>query len=174
MNKPSRRAVVRTGVWAVPAVTVAAAAPAFATVSGGGCVGEVCLSGQGAGSCKLPGESTHNGSTYFGYRMVLHFTNDSGSDQVVNIDSIDFGKDTDTTITFGGPYTILATSTTANGGQNVVVILQSTNSANTTAVVCFSVEGSGSACTTVTFASFKPCKCKQNDADPTDPNADCS
>ena len=34
MNKPSRRAVVRTGVWAVPVVATAAAAPAFAgTVS---------------------------------------------------------------------------------------------------------------------------------------------
>jgi len=134
----------------------------------------VCLSGQGAGSCKLPGHSTHNGKTYYGYRMVLHFTNDSGSDQTVNIDSIDFGKGTDTTITFGGPYTILAGSTTGAGGQNVVVILQSTNSANTTADVCFSVVNSGSTCTTVSFTSFKPCKCKQNDADPTDPNADCS
>ena len=172
MNKPSRRAVVRTGVWAVPAVTVAAAAPAFA-VSGGGCVGDVCLEGVAAGSCKLPGESTHNGKTYFGYRMLLTFTNDSGADQIVNIDSVDFGKDTDTTITFGGPYTISADSTTANGGQNVVLILQSTNSAQTTATICFSVEGSGSACTTVTFPSFNPCKCKQNDADPTDPNADC-
>ena len=30
MNKPSRRAVVRTGVWAVPVAAPAGAAPAFA------------------------------------------------------------------------------------------------------------------------------------------------
>lgn len=33
-NKPSRRAVVRTGVWSVPAVAIATAAPAAANHSG--------------------------------------------------------------------------------------------------------------------------------------------
>ena len=54
MNKPSRRAVVRTGVWAVPVVATAAAAPAFA---GTGTPPPVIIVGVGAG-CKLPGNST--------------------------------------------------------------------------------------------------------------------
>lgn len=173
MNKPSRRAVVRTGVWAVPAVATAAAVPAFATTSGNNCAGDVCLAGTGA-SCKLPGESTHNGSTYFGYRMHLTFFNDSGTDQIVDVTSVEFSKTETTVITYGGPYTVPASCTTASGGcSDFVLIVQSTNSSELSATVCFTAEGQ-SACTVVTFPSFKPCKCDPKGADPTDPTSDCS
>ena len=75
MNKPSRRAVVRTGVWAVPVVATAAAAPAFA---GTGTPPPVTIGAVGRG-CKLPGNST---DVYKGYRMVLTFDNTSGTAQV--------------------------------------------------------------------------------------------
>lgn len=172
MNKPSRRAVVRTGVWAVPVVATAAAVPAFA-VSGGGCAGSVCLNGEGS-SCKLPGHSTHDGSTWYGYRMHLTFTNDSGVDQLVNVTGVDFGKATDTVVTYGGPYNVPASCTTASGGcSDFVLIVQSTNSAQQNATICFTAEGQ-SACVNVFFPSFNPCKCEPKDADPTDPNADCA
>ena len=54
MNKPSRRAVVRTGVWAVPVVATASMAPAFA---GSGTPPPVTIDGVGA-ACKLPGNCT--------------------------------------------------------------------------------------------------------------------
>ena len=38
MSTPTRRTVVRTGAWAIPAVTTLAAAPAFAHYSGQQCV----------------------------------------------------------------------------------------------------------------------------------------
>jgi hypothetical protein len=53
MNKPSRRAVVRTGVWAVPVVGTAAAAPAFART---GEVPPVSIDGIGQGGT-FPGKS---------------------------------------------------------------------------------------------------------------------
>jgi len=68
MNKPSRRAVVRTGVWAVPVVATASMAAAFA----GPGVPPIEITGVVA-SCKLPVEvrgksyalifSVHNSST---------------------------------------------------------------------------------------------------------------
>jgi hypothetical protein len=172
MNKPSRRAVVRTGVWAVPAVTVAAATPAFATVvSGGGCVGEVCLSASGH-ACKLPGHSTHNNETYYGYRMLLNFTNDSGDLKTVTIDSITFSGGA-TIVDPGSSTIIVDPSCTSPAGCDYVVFIQSTNSANHTAVVCFTVDGQQD-CASVIFPSFNPCKCDPKDADPTDPASNCA
>src|SRR3954454_18319893 len=83
MNKASRRAVVRTGVWAVPVVATAAAAPAFA----GTTTPPVDVEAMGSG-CKLPGHSTHNGETFYGYRMVVTFDNNTTSSQVITL--IDF------------------------------------------------------------------------------------
>jgi hypothetical protein len=179
MNKPSRRAVVRTGVWAVPAVATAAAAPAFASGSVDNCAGDVCLSGNGA-ACKLPGHSTHNNATWYGYRMTLTFFNDSGADQTVTVQSVDFGKGTQTTISAPSPatFTVAASCTTASGGCSgytdpvtgdftpFVLIVQSTNSAQDTALVCFTSEAQV-ACAPVFFPSFNPCKCDGDALDPT-------
>jgi hypothetical protein len=162
MNKPSRRAVVRTGVWAVPAVAAASAAPAFAG-TGNGCTEIVCIDAVGS-ACKLPGHST---DLEFGYRMVLTFHNISGSDAAIVITSFDInGKDTTdfTPSSFNVP----------DGDSNRVFIVQSSTSSQRTATVCYTINGSPEeTCTSVTFPKFDPCKCKQNDADPTDPNADC-
>jgi hypothetical protein len=78
MNKPSRRAVVRTGVWAVPAVASVAVAPAFAT----SCTDCVTITGLVAG-CKLPGNPRGKS-----YAIVLAVSNPSTT-STVNIDSID-------------------------------------------------------------------------------------
>jgi hypothetical protein len=78
MNKPSRRAVVRTGVWAVPVVATAAAAPAFATVS---CTDCVTITGF-AGGCKLPGNPRGKS-----YAITLNVTN-PGPAQTMCIDGI--------------------------------------------------------------------------------------
>ena len=78
MNKPSRRAVVRTGVWAVPAVATVAVAPAFAT----SCADCVTVTGIVAG-CKLPGNPRGKS-----YAIVLSVSNPSTS-QTLTIDEID-------------------------------------------------------------------------------------
>ena len=76
MKKPSRRAVVRTGVWAVP--VVAAAAPARA----GTTTPQVEIQSMGSG-CQLPGRSMHDGETFFDYRMVVTFDNRTAAPQVI-------------------------------------------------------------------------------------------
>jgi hypothetical protein len=78
MNKPSRRAVVRTGVWAVPVVAVAAAAPALAT-SG---PPPVTITGL-AGGCKLPGNPRGKS-----YAITLNITNSSSTPQAFSIDGV--------------------------------------------------------------------------------------
>jgi hypothetical protein len=172
MNKPSRRAVVRTGVWAVPVVATAAAVPAFAgTVDN--CAGQVCLSAVGA-SCKLPGHSTHNGTSYYGYRMNLTFFNDSGADQVVTVTSFTISGADTILDPLGTTFTVPGTCTTASGGcDGYILFVQSTNSAQRNATVCFTAQGQN-ACASVTFPSFNPCKCDPKEADPTDPASNCA
>jgi hypothetical protein len=70
MNKPSRRAVVRTGVWAVPVVATAAAAPSFAGTG----TPPIEITGVAA-SCKLPG--VVRGKSY---ALILNVTNSSTTD----------------------------------------------------------------------------------------------
>jgi|tagenome__1003787_1003787.scaffolds.fasta_scaffold19166418_2 hypothetical protein len=52
MTRPSRRAVVRTGVWAVPVVATRAAAPAFA---GRGAPRPLTVD-RGSAACRLPND----------------------------------------------------------------------------------------------------------------------
>jgi hypothetical protein len=163
MNKPSRRAVVRTGVWAVPVVATAAAAPAFA---GTGSPPPVTIDSVGSG-CKLPGHSTHDGETWYGYRMVVTFENNTSSSQ--NVTLLDFkisGKPTD-----GFPVgQILAL---APGDTPELFIVTSSASSQRTATITYSVSDQ-TYTATVTFPNFNPCKCDPKDADPADPASDCS
>ena len=62
----SRRTVTKAMAWAVPAIAIAAPAPAFA-VSGG----VLQLTGTG---CKLPGNAT---ATFKGYAFGLTITNNT-------------------------------------------------------------------------------------------------
>jgi hypothetical protein len=78
MNKPSRRAVVRTGVWAVPVVATAAVAPAFAAASCSDCV---TITGF-AGGCKMPGKKRGKS-----YAITLNVTN-PGPPQTMTIAGI--------------------------------------------------------------------------------------
>jgi hypothetical protein len=78
MNKPSRRAVVRTGVWAVPVVATAAVAPAFAAASCSDCV---TITGF-AGGCKMPGKKRGKS-----YAITLNVTN-PGAPQTMTISGI--------------------------------------------------------------------------------------
>jgi hypothetical protein len=163
MNKPSRRAVVRTGVWAVPVVATAAAAPAFA---GTGTPPPVTIDSVGSG-CKLPGESTHDGATYFGYRMVVTFENNTNATQ--NVTLLDFqisGK-----ATLGFP--VGSVLTLAPGGTPELFIVTSSASSQRTATITYSVNAQ-TYTATVTFPTFDPCKCDPKDADPSDPASNCS
>jgi|tagenome__1003787_1003787.scaffolds.fasta_scaffold20979089_4 hypothetical protein len=160
MNKPSRRAVVRTGVWAVPVVATAAAAPAFAGT--GDPPPPVTIDGIGEG-CKFPGKST---DVEYGYRMVLTFHNISGSTQAITVLSF--------TISGKGTTEFTPKSfTVPDGDSNKLFVVQSTTSSERYATVTYMVDGQ-TVTTVVDFAKFNPCKCKQNGADPSDPDADCS
>ncbi len=159
MNKPSRRAVVRTGVWAVPVVATAAAAPAFA---GTGEPPPVTIDGIGVG-CKFPGHST---DIAFGYRMILTFHNTSGIPQPIVVQSF----------TISGKATtdfIPKAFTVPVGDSPKLFIVQSSTSSQRFATVTYLVDGQV-VTTVVDFTKFDPCKCKQNDEDPSDPNADCA
>ena len=159
MKKPSRRAVVRTGVWAVPVIATAAAAPAFA---GTGTPPPVSVDAVGHG-CKLPGGSTE---VRKGYRMVLTFHNTSGSAQPITITSFTIS---------GAPTTDVTPKsfTVPTGTSTRVFIVQSSTSSERAATVSY-LAGGQSRSTVVDFGSFKPCHCRPKDADPSDPNSDCS
>ena len=159
MKKPSRRAVVRTGVWAVPVIATAAAAPAFA---GTGTPSPVCVDAVGHG-CKLPGSST---DVRKGYRMVLTFHNTGGSAQPITITSFTIS---------GAPTTDVTPKsfTVPTGTSTRVFIVQSSTSSERAATVSY-LAGGQSRSTVVDFGSFKPCHCRSKDADPGDPNSDCS
>ena len=159
MQKPSRRAVVRTGVWAVPVVAAAAAAPAFAGTS---TKPPVTVDGVGSG-CKLPGEST---DVIKGYRMVLTFHNTSQSAQAVTVTSFSISGAPTTDFT---PKSFMVPA----GTSSKVFIVQSTTSSQRAATVSYLVAGQSSS-VVVDFGSFNPCKCTPKDADPSDPNSDCS
>lgn len=61
----NRRTVIRTGAWSVPAVAVVAAAPAMAA-SGGPVAGP-------ASARKCPGQSSHDGETFWTTIVTLNF-----------------------------------------------------------------------------------------------------
>ena len=168
MNKPSRRAVVRTGVWAVPVVATAAAVPAFATGSGPTCSTDnnVCVEGIGSG-CKLPGESTHNGETYFGYRMVVTFDNNTNAPIDITLDDFTISGKPTTGFPKGSTITL------APGPNPELFIVTSSASSQRSATIFFTYLGQ-SISATVVFPTFNPCKCTPKDADPTDINSNCS
>jgi hypothetical protein len=167
MNKPSRRSVVRTGVWAVPAVAVATSAPAFAG-STDNCTtdGKVCVEGTGTG-CKLPGHSTHDGQTFYGYRMVVTFDNNTNADIDITLDDFTIsGKSTQ-----GFPTgTVL---TLSPGGNPTLFIVTSSASSQRSATI-FYTYNAVQFTATVSFDTFNPCKCDPKDADPTLITSDCS
>ena len=152
MNKPSRRAVVRTGVWAVP--VAAAAAPAFA---GTGTPPPVTVDGLGA-ACELPGNRT---DVRKGYRMVLTFHNTGESVLPVTITSFSIS---------GAPMTDVTPKsfTVPNGTSTRVFIVQSPTSPQRSATVSYLVAGR-SRSMVVDFRSFEPCTCHPRERRPERP-----
>jgi hypothetical protein len=143
-------------------VATAAAAPAFAGTS----TPPVDVEGVGSG-CKLPGHSTHNGETFYGYRMVVTFDNNTATNQDIQL--IDFtisGK----SVT-GFPTGSVLTLTP--GPNPELFIVTSSASSQRTAVITFEYKGT-IITKTVTFPDFNPCKCTPKDADPTLITSDCS
>ena len=130
MNKPSRRAVVRTGVWAVPVVATAASAPAFAGTEG---PPPVTISATGA-VCKDPGE----GQNTKDYEFTLFFTNTLGTAQTVHFASFVFkGKD-------NVPLDDVEVPAGATNWAYVVKLFKFSNSSsNNVAVVDYTVEATG-------------------------------
>jgi hypothetical protein len=145
MNKPSRRAVVRTGVWAVPVVATVAAAPAFAATSGG--PPPVTIDGMGT-ACKLPGEGQHSKD----YRFTLSFDSNSANPETVTINSFDFKGSTYTP----SPNTVVVPANASNF-LSTFTLFGFTNSSQESATITYTVDGiTGTA--TVSFPAFPPCK----------------
>jgi len=132
MNKPSRRAVVRTGVWAVPAVTIATAAPAFAAVSG---TPPVVVSGKGS-VCKDPGE----GQNTKDYEFTVYFTNETGDPQTVNVANFNF-KDRDNT---PDPASVVVPANAVDFPFLIKVLNFDDSSSNPVATIEYTVSSSGS------------------------------
>ena len=149
MNKPSRRAVVRTGVWAVPVVATAAAAPAFA---GTGTPPPVVILGVGSG-CKVSGNSGHGDPKE--YNMVITFDNTSATNQDVIITKFQISGKATT------GFTVPTTVTGLVPGQTPYLItVTSTSSSQRTATITYSVNGQ-IVVTDVTFPDFDPCNCNE-------------
>ena len=144
MNKPSRRAVVRTGVWAVPAVATVAAAPAFAATSG---PPPVTIDAVGS-VCKDPGD----GQNTKDYELTVTFKNTTGSSQTVLVTKINF-EDKDNTPVPGS--VVLAANSSTN--QTFKLFNFDNSSSNPVATLYYSVSGTAYTAT-VTFATpIHPC-----------------
>ncbi len=138
MNKPSRRAVVRTGVWSIPVVATVAAAPAFATVSNTQCV---TITGFGGG-CKLPGKPRGKS-----YAITLHLAN-SGKPQTVTIESITVTgaplvQECPTTfaVPSGSSDIVIYVSDVKNSQQKHATVTLTYTSAGTTQQFSFTIDG---------------------------------
>ena len=149
MNKPSRRAVVRTGVWAVPVVATAVAVPAAFAGSG---TPPVIVSGKGNVG-KDPGE----GQNTKDYEFTIFFTNETSDPQTVNIANFNF-KDRDNV---PNPASVVVPANATNFPFVIKVLNFDDSSSNPLATISYTVTSSGS---TVYSASISfdtpihPCK----------------
>ena len=147
MNKPSRRAVVRTGVWAVPAVATVAAAPAFAGSPGP----PVTVSATGQ-SCKDQGE----GQNTKDYEFKIYFTNTTNEPQTVTVANFAF-KGRDNT---PDPSTVVVPANAVDFGFLIKVFNFDDSSTNNSATITYTVLSSGTTVYTssVGFDKFLPCQ----------------
>lgn len=158
MTQHSRRTVIRTAAWSVPAISIVAAAPAYADVSGTPpeCTTSVCLTQIADTSCKLPGQST---DISFGYRFYLTFTSTATTPLDVTILSFTFdGGETITKIQGTNPQKVAPG--TATGSTDTTIgpfTIQSTNSANQSATVTYQVGSETATSQSFDISGFKPC-----------------
>jgi hypothetical protein len=139
MSAPTRRSVVRAGVWTVPVVVTAAAAPAFAG-SGTTCPVTIDLNGQ---ACEQP-----CGGKKHAYRVSLTTHNSSTSNKTVTLTSFTFATGSTTV----SPASFVA----AHGTSTHVVVVTSTTAASHDATIVYAVDGH-TYTATVHFSSFKSC-----------------
>jgi hypothetical protein len=117
--RPTRRTVVKGAAWAVPAVVVASAAPAFAAS------GHIDF--QQTYACKNPGASC--ATNKFGYQFTVTVTNTFPADCVVTVTGAEVVSSTGTLPagwTFPTPFVV------PSNGAVLVIKTNSTNSANIT------------------------------------------
>jgi hypothetical protein len=140
MSAPTRRSVVRAGVWTVPVVVTAAAAPAFA---GTGTTPPVTVDLNGV-ACKLPGAPND-----WSYRMTLNFTNTTAAPLTVVVTAFSIS---------GAPTSVFSPGTfTIDPGSHLEVFtVSSSNSANRDATITYTVNGQ-SVTSAIHFSSFHPC-----------------
>jgi hypothetical protein len=143
-------------------VATAAAAPAFAGTS----TPPVDVEGVGSG-CKLPGHSTHNGETFYGYRMVVTFDNNTATNQDITLVDLSISGKSVTGFPTGDVRTLTP------GANPMLFIVTSSASSQRTATITYQFGGQIFT-KTVTFPDFNPCKCTPKDADPTLLTSDCS
>jgi hypothetical protein len=165
MKKPSRRAVVRTGVWAVPVVATAAVAPAF-----GRTMPPVDIEGMGSGR-RLPGHSTSDGETFYSYRMAVTFDNNTTTSQLITLIDFTISRTAVTGFPIGSQLTLQPGAT-----QEHFVVTSSASSQRTATIT---YEYGGNIHTkTVTFPDLKLWNFTSvptpKDADPTDPDSICA
>ena len=116
---------------------------------------------------EIQGLRLGDGETFYGYRMVVTFENNTASTQTVTL--LDFkisGKATQ-----GFPKGSVLTL--APGPTPELFIVTSSASSQRTATITYSVNQQ-TYTATVTFPDFNPCKCDPKDADPKDPASNCS
>jgi hypothetical protein len=152
----SRRTVTKAMAWAVPAIAIAAPAPAFA-ISG---EPPTVVIGQ---ACKLPGKSTNAQGcedVYAGcagldtdnaYAFPIQITNDS--DQVIYITAIDITTAGDLDFDVKCISPAFCSPIAANDTVDILVYANSNNSANTSETVTLTltwghtVDTTGGTCT---------------------------
>jgi hypothetical protein len=160
----SRRTVTKAMAWAVPAIAIAAPAPAFA-VSGG------ILQFSGLG-CKLPGNSN---SIYKGYAFLLAVTNNTNSPITLNVTQItlngtDLGAIESVNLdtgniqvnpfilpaNFSAPHVALLTANAANSANGTLSVTYTTDNGVTHVTVTASVNAAppinGASCSAFTPA----------------------
>jgi hypothetical protein len=160
MKKPSRRAVVRTGVWAVP--VVAAAAPAFPAST----TPPVDIEQMGSAR-KLAGRGAHHGETLYDYRMVVTFDNTTASPQVVALIDLTVGGKAVTGFPTGSEITLQP------GSNQQVLVVTGPASSERTATITYQY-GGNIVTRTVAFPDLNPYTCESQGADLIDPASECA
>lgn len=135
----SRRTLMKGAAWAVPAIALVSAAPAFAA-SGGG---SLSLSG---GACKLPGNS--NAAYKDGYVFKLSAENTTKAEITVTVTSVTLGGvrlsspvvlNLDPCDNLGTSFQVPANSSL----PELAIIATNSNSANDTLVVSYTISTGG-------------------------------
>ncbi len=134
----TRRTVVRSAAWTVPAVAIVAAAPAYATSEGGGPIPSTGT----VGVCKFPGQSTDRP---WGYKITVPLKPGADASSIVI-----------TSVTLNG--TTMVVDGTQVVGNSLVVYVGSTNSADASGTVYLTYTAAGVTYdATFTYNGTPPC-----------------